>query len=323
MKHRLLLPVTMMMWPQLASCISDNSLPWVRKVEESSAPYDESSPSSPMLKGRDPTNTKLPFLDVEDRIRKDPFQQDEDKVLDKSYARIMALKDVTLPHKCFVSIIDANTFDDEEEEEEDNSAPSSSSYPVVWCDVIIPNGLNVTAEILPLPCNEFIQEAQSDVIQCKKQCKASPLLFPEFSDEEKILGEFDRSYCVGVDILYNNEPIIQRRYAMDVTYDYEKMINDSSGILSLSSATLHDDENSNNTQVDKRNVGTLSIALAMLFGAVATLALVAIVVGDTKRKRKVHGRKRHIDASEIVKEADMTNCVDKMAQLKHTDVGIC
>ena len=144
------------------------------------------------------------------------------------------------------------------------------------------------------------------------------MLFPEFSDEEKILGEFDRSYCVGVDILYNNEPIIQRRYAMDVTYDYEKMSNESSGILSLSSATLHDDENSNNTQV-----GTLSIALAMLFGAVATLALVAIVVGDTKRKRKVHGRKRHIDASEIVKEADMTNCVDKMAQLKHTDVGIC
>ena len=112
---------------------------------------------------------------------------------------------------------------------------------------------------------------------------------------------------------------------MEITYDYEKTIEyngDKSGVLveTLTSATLHDD---NTTQVEKRDGGgILSIALAMLFGAVATLALVAIVVGDKKRKRMVMGQ-RKIDASEIVKEADMTNDVDKTVQLKHVDVGIC
>ena len=49
---------------------------------------------------------------------------------------------------------------------------------------------------------------------------ASPMLIPEFSEEEKLQGSIDHTYCAGVDILYDVnatgslESVLKGRFAM-------------------------------------------------------------------------------------------------------------
>ena len=155
--------------------------------------------------------------------------------------------------------------------------------PVVWCDIILPTGLNITAEIKDGNCDTFNEPATSEYYT---EGKASPIYLPTFTTEEKLQGTFDHAYCAGIDILYDVnqngivESVLNQRYAMEVTYAYDNVYGESGFNEIINSATLSDES----TKSANRNE-SLAIGLGVLAGSVLTLALIALIYGE-KRKRK-------------------------------------
>jgi len=156
--------------------------------------------------------------------------------------------------------------------------------PVVWCDIILPTGLNITAEIKDGNCDTFNEQATSEYYT---EGKASPIYLPTFTTEEKLQGTFDHAYCAGIDILYDVnqngvvESVLNQRYAMEVTYAYDNVYDGGEVVNEvINSATLSDES----TKSANRNE-SLAIGLGVLAGSVLTLALIALIYGE-KRKRK-------------------------------------
>ena len=157
--------------------------------------------------------------------------------------------------------------------------------PVVWCDIILPTGLNITAEIRDGSCDTFNEPATSEYYT---EGKASPLYLPSFTTEEKLQGTFDHAYCAGIDVLYDVnqngvvESVLNQRYAMEVTYSYDNVYDENHSVVDevINSATLSDES----TKSANRNE-SLAIGLGVLAGSVLTLALIALIYGE-KRKRK-------------------------------------
>merc|ERR1712176_877513 len=108
---------------------------------------------------------------------------------------------------------------------------------------------------------------------------ASALLIPDISEDEKLRGIFDHSYCARLDVHYNGESVIERRYLMDITYHYN--VDKRTGeIKEHFTAEVHD-ENS----AAEKNRQAVSVGLGVFAGVIITLALLAIIVG---RKKKSH-----------------------------------
>ena len=157
--------------------------------------------------------------------------------------------------------------------------------PVVWCDIILPTGLNITAEIKDGSCDTFNEPANSEY---NTKGKASPIFLPTFTIEEKLQGTFDHAYCAGIDILYDVnqngvlESVLNQRYAMEVTYAYDNVYDQQGDVVDevINSATLSDES----TKSANRNE-SLAVGLGVLAGSVLTLALIALIYGE-KRKRK-------------------------------------
>ena len=214
---------------------------------------------------------------------------------DDTYNKIMAMQNITLPHQCFVAVIDGSLLLLNDDDDKYNN---STTYPVVWCDIIVPTGLNVTAEIRDGECQDFTDPASS---QYYTQGTASPMLIPEFSEEEKLQGSIDHTYCAGVDILYDVnatgslQSVLKGRFAMNINYMYTPIIDEESGEVvdeTLSSATLSDDS----TRANDRNEA-LSIGLGVLAGSVVTIALIAIIYGGRKKRRALR-RVQEIEAEQ-------------------------
>lgn len=201
--------------------------------------------------------------------------------VDVTYDKIIAMENSTFTHECFVALIEGNIFT--------NFTP----YPVVWCDINVPLGLNITAEIRDGTCDQFTDPASSDYFT---KGVASPVLVPEVSEDEKRMGVFDHSYCAGMDILYdvngtgNAISVVRRRFAMEAIFWYEEkeeIVNKETGETDveevLTSVQLVDE----NTKTKDRKM-ELGIGLGVLAGAMVTIALIAIIYG----KKRIVSRRR-------------------------------
>lgn len=227
-----------------------------------------------------PTNDRLRFLSD-----------------DETYNTIMSYTNKTIPSKCYVAI-----------SRDDN-------YLVVWCDIIVPFGLNVTAEIIDGTCDTFNVTASSTYF---RQGVASPIFLPTITEEEKLMGIFNHAYCARMDILYDVNgtgeqiSVLDRRFPMEITYQYVEKLNDGDGNGTtieeeLVSATLTD-ENSV-VEEGKRELG---IGLGVIAGAVVTLALVAIIYGQKKKTTRRRWLQREAEEEE---QAEDENNVVEIAPL--------
>lgn len=262
--------------------IPSNESPIIEEPNETDEPdeipFDESA-SRP--DGLDETNEILSNETTEEPYDEIDETGEPDGPSDETYDRIMAMHNQTFPHRCFVAVIDGG--------------------PVVWCDINVPMNLNVTAEIRDGTCDEFTTTASSDFFTMGI---AQPIFVPEVTEEEKLMGTFDHSYCAGVDIFYNDVNVttgdaqqvslLSGRFAMEITYSYDEKVNEESGKIEeeLTSAVLSDE----NSKVEEGNKD-LQIGLGVLAGAVVTLALVAIVYG----KKKKTSRRRQEENIEIAR----------------------
>eukprot|EP00578_Thalassiosira_sp_NH16_P013537 CAMPEP_0181112288 /NCGR_PEP_ID=MMETSP1071-20121207/19734_1 /TAXON_ID=35127 /ORGANISM="Thalassiosira sp., Strain NH16" /LENGTH=300 /DNA_ID=CAMNT_0023196249 /DNA_START=20 /DNA_END=923 /DNA_ORIENTATION=- len=210
---------------------------------------------------------------------------------DATYDAILAMHNATFDHECYVSLLDGMTTV--------SSSTTPSSYPVVWCDISVPIGLNVTAEIRDGTCDEFSDAASSEYFT---KGVASPILLPEVTEEEKQRGTFDHSYCAGMDVLYDVEgtgelvSVVRARFAMAVTFGYEEEeIHEGrwwgGGRGSRGGEADVREVVDENTKVKEEQM-ELRIGLGVLAGATITLALIAIIYGEKKKKKKARTRRR-------------------------------
>ena len=136
------------------------------------------------------------------------------------------MKRFNTKHKCFVAV--------------------ERSFPVLWCNINVDFGLIVTAEIKDGACEDFNETASSGIFN---EGVASPIYRPEITEEEKRVGIFNHAYCARMDILYDVNgtgdvvSVLNRRFPMEITYNYQEKVDDDSGVLQeeLSSATLSDE----------------------------------------------------------------------------------
>jgi len=214
---------------------------------------------------------------------------------DEMYNTIMALKNETIPSKCYVAV---------------------SHYVVVWCDINVPVGLYVKAEIKDGTCDDFVEVASGSFF---RKGIASPIFLPEISHEEmrnqrEQRGVFEKAYCARMDVFYNPDgddtdekmvSVLDRRFPMGVAYNYVDRGNGKSSgdgefvKEELSSAILTD----GNSKVEKQNL-ELVVGLSALSGALVTLSLIAIIYGQ--RKKSTRKQWQEIQRKEVdVVEADM------------------
>ena len=139
------------------------------------------------------------------------------------------------------------------------------------------------------------------------------MLIPEFSEEAKLQGSIDHTYCAGVDILYDLnatgslESVLKGRFAMNINYMYTPIIDEESGEIieeTLSSATLSDDS----TRTNDRNEA-LGIGLGVLAGSVVTIGLIAIIYGGRKKRRTLR-RVQEIEAEQAAGEEEDGHAVE-------------
>jgi len=202
---------------------------------------------------------------------------------DEKYKSILRLNDKAFAHQCYVAVA------------QDSS--TSHIFPVVFCDFLVPTGLNVTAEIRDdKSCDEFTDESESNYYT---KGVASATLIPTVTDDEKRQGIFDHSYCARLDIHYNGKSVVERRFLMDITYHYN--IDKKTGeIQEQFSAELHD-ENS----AAKKDQQAVAVGLGVFAGVIVTLALIAIIFGKKKKSRRreiEQGRQRFGEGQDVEME---------------------
>ncbi|EJK59700.1 hypothetical protein THAOC_20042 [Thalassiosira oceanica] len=146
-------------------------------------------------------------------------------------------------------------------------------------------GLPAKAEILDGQCAPFTNEANSTYFT---DGVAAAVHAPTLTDAEKRQGNFDHTYCAGLDFVYEGKSVVQKRYLMQISYHY--LVDKKSGeVQGLLGADVHDE----NGGVEKRNMA-VAVGFGAFGGVILTLALVAMIFGKKRRQREVaEGRNMH------------------------------
>ncbi|KAL9187627.1 hypothetical protein ACHAXT_006005 [Thalassiosira profunda] len=185
------------------------------------------------------------------------------------------------------------------------SAPSVDDI-LVWCDIYLPFGLETKAEIKEGNCEEFTDVAVGDTYLLGV---ASPVFYPEISDEEKRRGTFDHSYCARMDVFHDASEtgeavsVLERRYPMEVSYNFtgevEEEITASLADFSIFFGDAIEGADVEGEQIEKRppsdtsgeedtgggnNTG-MYIGLSVAAGVAIIVALAAIVWGRRRMRR--------------------------------------
>ena len=148
---------------------------------------------------------------------------------------------------------------------------------MVYCEFFTPVGLPAKAEILDGDCVSFTNEANSTYFT---EGVASAVHIATLTDDEKRQGIFDHTYCARLDFVYEGKSVVEKRYLMAITYHYlvDKKTGEVQGLLG---ADVHDE----NSGIEKRNKA-VAVGLGIFGGMLATLALVAIILGGKRRQRR-------------------------------------
>jgi len=237
--------------------------------------YDPSSDETPSESTAAPPPATDPPVPLEETLD-DPLD-DDDLVL----GFILSQKDRNTPYKCYV----ATTTDPRD--------AAKGNVPVVWCDLRVPIGLNVTAEIRDGGCDEFEGPSAGGVFA---RGVASPVFNPEITEEEKLGRIIEHVYCARLDYLYDAggtgdhaRSVLDKRFPMSITYGYREEVDAETGQIvdeKLVDVLLTDE----NTTADERDLG-LILGLSFLAGSIFTVALIAIIMGG-KGKKKTKEKQR-------------------------------
>eukprot|EP00984_Skeletonema_dohrnii_P022351 scaffold11481_cov118-Skeletonema_dohrnii-CCMP3373.AAC.2 len=190
-----------------------------------------------------------------------------------TYDAIMALKNSTFHHECFISVIQDATIPTISS----TSQPSKSSTnsPIIYCNFIFPIGLNAAVEIKDIHCSQFTQVASNTTIY--NEGEATAILKPTISQEEKKSGTFfTHEYCARIDILYDRdgdgmaESVLYNRFMIPITYRYEKGDSSNNDDAVIVSASVVDGK-------EPQSVDTRTVVSGVVVGSLITLFLVLLI----------------------------------------------
>ncbi|KAL9184828.1 hypothetical protein ACHAXT_002605 [Thalassiosira profunda] len=234
-----------------------------------------------------------PAMDADVQRKLQSGDEAADATFDPTYQAIQELNGTVIDSNCYVAI-------------------SLSEQLVVWCDIAIPVGLDVKAEIRDGTCEEFTDAASGDSYLLGV---ARPVYLPEITEDEKRQGTFDHAYCARMDVLYDLEgtgesvSVMERRFPMEVTYNYFEKDGENGAVEEeLASATLADA----GTKVEENNE-KLMVGLGVLAGAIVTLALVAIVSRKKKREARRGWERREAERTTELELEERGNDAEVMA----------
>ena len=181
---------------------------------------------------------------------------------------IQVIDKETIPHQCHVAI----TTD---------LSDNYEKHPVVFCNFNVPIGLYTTAEIQPVPCEEFTVTSKGEVYSLGV---ASAIYIPEVTDIEQRIDVYNNLYCARIDVYYGDESIYNKKFPVVVTYrNYE--VDGKYGVV----ATLDTDEDDGSyaPTMDGTSMG-LGIMVGLILGSLTCMAVLAML--NKKKEKREGGR---------------------------------
>eukprot|EP00956_Cyclotella_meneghiniana_P015491 scaffold23804_cov48-Cyclotella_meneghiniana.AAC.11 len=180
---------------------------------------------------------------------------------------IQVIDKETIPHQCHVAI----TTD---------LSDNYEKHPVVFCNFNVPIGLYTTAEIQPVPCEEFTVTSKGEVYSLGV---ASAIYIPEVTDIEQRIDVYNNLYCARIDVYYGDESIYNKKFPVVVTYrNYE--VDGKYGVV----ATLDTEEDGSDVLTVNGTSMGLGIMVGLILGSLTCMAVLAML--NKKKEKREGGR---------------------------------